>query len=302
MRINTIFYSFKQGIKNIFRNFLFSLASMSTMAACIFLFGLFFAIVVNMQHMLKEAEALISITVFFDDGLEEDRILEIGTSIGKRVEVAELIYTSAEEAWEDFKIVYFKGNEDLARAFADDNPLSDSSSYEIFLNDITMQEAMVTYLESIDGVRQVNRSETTANSLTDFGMLLGYVSAAIIIILLAVAIFLISNTVTVGITVRKEEISIMKLIGATDHFVKAPFLIEGILIGLVGAIIPLVALYYLYNNVVIYILNQFQILSGIILFLPVDTVFKTLIPVALALGVGIGYFGSSFTVRRHIKV
>ena len=135
MRINTIFYSFKQGIKNIFRNFLFSLASMSTMAACIFLFGLFFAIVVNMQHMLKEAEALISITVFFDDGLEEDRILEIGTSIGKRVEVAELIYTSAEEAWEDFKIVYFKGNEDLARAFADDNPLSDSSSYEIFLND-----------------------------------------------------------------------------------------------------------------------------------------------------------------------
>lgn len=302
MRISSIAYSFKQGIKNIFRNILFSLASISTMAACIFLFGLFFAIVTNVQYMLKEAESLISITVFFEDGLEEDRILEIGRNIGKRVEVSDLIYTSAEEAWEEFKVIYFKGNEDLARAFADDNPLTDSSSYEIFLNDITMQEAMVTYLESINGVRQVNRSETTANSLSDFGMLVGYVSAAIIIILLAVAIFLISNTVTVGITVRKEEISIMKLIGATDHFVKAPFLIEGIIIGFLGASIPLVALYYLYNNVVVYILNQFQILSGIIVFLSAEAVFKTLIPVAIALGVGIGYFGSSITVRRNIKV
>lgn len=302
MKISSILYSFKQGVKNIFRNILFSLASISTMAACIFLFGLFFAIVTNVQYMLKEAESLISITVFFDDGLEEDRILEIGANIGKRVEVADIIYTSAEEAWEEFKVVYFKGNEDLARAFADDNPLSNSSSYEIFLNDITMQSAMVTYLESIDGVRQVNRSETTANSLSDFGMLVGYVSAAIIIILLAVAIFLISNTVTVGITVRKEEISIMKLIGATDYFVRAPFLIEGIIIGFLGASIPLVALYYLYNKVVIYVLSQFQILSGIIIFLPAETVFKTLIPVAIALGIGIGYFGSNITVRRHIKV
>ncbi|NLZ80881.1 MAG: ABC transporter permease [Clostridiales bacterium] len=302
MRISSIIYSFKQGIHNIFSNILFSLASISTMAACIFLFGLFFSIVTNVQYMLNAAESLISISVFFDDGLEEDRILEIGANIGKRVEVAEINYTSSEDAWENFKLVYFKGNEDLARAFADDNPLSDSSSYEIFFNDITMQDAMVTYLESIDGVRQVNRSETTANSLSDFGMLVGYVSAAIIIILLAVAIFLISNTIAVGITVRKEEVSIMKLIGATDHFVKAPFLIEGILIGLVGAAIPLVALYYFYNNVVIYILDQFQILSGIIMFLPADTVFKTLVPVALALGVGIGYIGSSSTLRRHIKV
>lgn len=302
MRISSILYSFKQGIKNIFRNVLFSLASISTMAACIFLFGLFFSIVTNMQHMIKEVESLISITVFFDDGLEEDRIIEIGKAIGKRVEVSEIIYTSAEEAWEEFKLIYFEGNEDLARAFADDNPLSDSYSYEIFLNDITMQDAMVNYLESMDEVRQVNRSETTADSLSDFGMLVGYVSAAIIIILLAVAVFLISNTVTVGIAVRKEEIFIMKLIGATDRFVRSPFLIEGIIIGLVGASIPLVALYYLYNNVVVYILNQFQILSGIIVFLPVETVFKTLIPVALALGVGIGYFGSSITVRKNIKV
>lgn len=302
MRISSIVYILKQGIKNIFRNILFSLASISTMAACIFLFGLFFSIVTNAQYMIDEAESLISITVFFDDGLEEERIIQIGESIRKRVEVSEIIYTSGEEAWENFKIVYFEGNEDLARAFADDNPLSDSSSYEIFLNDITMQDAMVTYLESIKGVRQVNRSETTADSLSDFGMLVGYVSAAIILILLAVAVFLISNTITVGITVRKEEISIMKLIGATDRFVKAPFLIEGIIIGALGAIIPLAALYYLYNNVVVYILNQFQILSGIILFLPVETVFKTLVPVALALGIGIGYFGSSLTVRRHIKV
>ena len=105
-----------------------------------------------------------------------------------------------------------------------------------------MQGTLVNYINGLDGVRKVNQSKDVANTLTDFNKLISYVSAGIILILLCVAVFLISNTVATGIAVRKEEIGIMKLIGATDFLVRAPFVVEGIVIGFVGAAIPLVPL------------------------------------------------------------
>lgn len=302
MRLNTIIYCLKQGIRNIFRNKLFTLASISTMAACIFLFGLFYSIVSNVQFMVQKAETNLCVTVFFEKGTSESRIEAIGADVRKRVEVADLTFTSAEEAWDSFKEVYFEGNEEYAKAFSGDNPLANSAFYTIYLNDASMQGALVTYLESIPEVRRVNKSDITASSFSNFGLLVGYVSAAIIIILLSVAVFLIGNTVSVGITVRREEISIMKLIGATDFFVKAPFLVEGILIGVIGAAIPLCVIYVAYEKVIAYILEQFSILGNIIAFLPAEDIFRSLLPVGLILGVGIGYLGSSITIRKHLRV
>ena len=123
-----------------------------------------------------------------------------------------------------------------------------------------------------------------------------------ILILLGVAVFLISNTITVGISVRREEIGIMKLIGATDYFVRAPFVVEGIVIGLIGAAIPLGILYVLYEKIILYIGDKFKFISNMIQFLSVDQVFHTLVPVALLLGVGIGFIGSRITIRKHLKV
>ena len=131
---------------------------------------------------------------------------------------------------------------------------------------------------------------------------IGYISAGIILILLGVAVFLISNTITVGISVRREEIGIMKLIGATDYFVRAPFVVEGIVIGLIGAAIPLGILYVLYEKIILYIGDKFKFISNMIQFLSVDQVFHTLVPVALLLGVGIGFIGSRITIRKHLKV
>lgn len=302
MRFNTIVYCLKQGIRNIFKNKLFSLASISTMAACIFLFGLFYSIVMNVQYMIDEAQEAICVTVFFEEGTSETRIQVIGEQIEQRPEVSHVEYTSADEAWASFKEVYFEGNEEYAKAFMGDNPLANHSSYAIYLSDAAAQESLVQYLESIQDIRKVNKSDITANSFADFGVLIGYISGAIILILLAVAVFLISNTVSVGITVRREEISIMKLIGATDFLVKAPFLVEGILIGVIGAAIPLAAIYYLYENVVTYILDKFSILNSIMVFLPIEEVFHSLLPVGIVLGVGIGFLGSSMTTRKHLRV
>jgi cell division transport system permease protein len=131
--------------------------------------------------------------------------------------------------------------------------------------------------------------------------LVGYVSAAIIIILLAVAVFLISNTVTMGIAIRKEEISIMKLIGATDSFIRAPFIIEGIIIGIIGALLPIGGLYFIYHKVITYITQKYINIFHSFEFLDVGDIFTKLIPISLLIGIGIGFIGSSMTVRKHLK-
>jgi cell division transport system permease protein len=298
MKISTFFYTLRQGFRNIFRNKWFSLASIATIGACLFLLALFYAVLANFEHVVKTAEEGVSVTVFFDDGLEESRILEIGDMISKRVEVSNVNYISADAAWESFRDEYIG---DAAVVFTD-NPLEDSANYEIYLTDISMQGALVNYLESIEGVREVNRSEVTATALSGINMLITYVSGGIIIILLAVSIFLISNTVTIGISIRKEEIQIMKYIGATDFFVRAPFVIEGILIGLIGAAIPLTIVYFLYAEAITYIGERFEMLTQLLNFLPVQTIFDVLIPLCLGLGMGIGFLGSFSTVRKHLSV
>lgn len=302
MRISTFFYTIKQGLVNIWKNKMFSLVSIATMTACIFLFGLFYMIVTNFQSMVREAEEGVAITVLFDEGISEQRIEEIGELIDERVEVSRYDYTSADEAWEGFKEVYFDGNEAAAESFAGDNPLANSASYSIYMNDISMQDTLVTYLESVEGVREVKKSEMVANTLTDFNSLIGYISAGIILILLGVAVFLISNTITVAIAVRREEIAIMKLIGATDYFVRAPFVVEGIVIGAIGAAIPLGILYVLYEKVIVYITDKFTFIGSMMNFLSANDVFGTLVPIALILGVGIGFIGSKITIRKHLKV
>lgn len=311
MKISTLFYTIKQGFANIFRNKWYSLASIATISACLFLFGLFYSIVANFQNILKTAEEGVSVTVFFHSEMDnceshtdgqipsEQRIEEIGQEIAKRAEVSEVQFKSADEAWATFGPDYF--GEDYADGFPE-NPLAGEDTYEIFLSDVSMQDALVTWLQSIPEVRKVNYSEMTANTLSGLNLLIAYVSMGIIVILLAVSIFLISNTVAIGISVRSEEINIMKYIGATDFFVRAPFVLEGMLIGLIGAAVPLGLIYSLYNYALNYVINRFMVLSGFLNFLSVQDIFHFLVPVSLGVGVGIGFLGSISTVRKHLHV
>ncbi|MCR5283267.1 MAG: permease-like cell division protein FtsX [Lachnospiraceae bacterium] len=299
MRFSTFFYTLKQGIVNIFRNKWYSLASIATISACLLMFGVFYSVVANFQYIVKMAQEGVSVTVFFDEGLSDDRIAEIGDIINARPEVARTNFVSADEAWESFKEDYLG---EYADGFGDDNPIADSANYEVYLKDVSKQDDLVNYLEGVDGVREVNHSEITANTLSGMNKLVSYVSLGIIAILLAVSVFLISNTVTIGISVRKEEIGIMKYIGATDFFVRAPFVIEGILIGVLGCVVPLVSIYFIYNKVIDYLSTRFTMLSQLLKFLSVQQIFQILIPVSLAIGIGIGFIGSFSTVRKHIRV
>jgi cell division transport system permease protein len=298
MRFSTFIYTLKQGIVNIFRNKWYSLASIATISACLFMFGIFYAIVTNVQYIVKEAQNGVAVTVFFEEGTSQERVAEIGAMIEARTEVDHVNFVSAEEAWEGFKDDYLG---EYADGFTE-NPLEDSYNYEIYLNDVSMQSSLVSYLETIDEIRLINKSDETANAWGSINTLVGYVAVGIIIILLCVSVFLIGNTVTIGISVRKEEINIMKYIGATDFFVRCPFVIEGVLIGALGSLVPLVVVYLIYQNVVSYVLGKYSILSFMLTFLPVNEIFKTLIPVSICIGVGIGFIGSFTAVRKHIRV
>ncbi len=302
MRISTFWYCLKQGVINICRNILFSLASIATVSACIFLFCLFFSIVVNVQYVIKNTESTVGITVFFDEGLDKNKITQIGNEIKSRKEVKEIKFTSAEDAWAEAKKEYFGDMQDLAEGFEEDNPLANSSSYTIFLNDLARQDEIVSWLNGIEGVRKVNYSKTAAEGMNSLNKVIGILSMLIIGVLLAVAIFLISNTISVAAAFRKNENQIMKLIGATNYMIRAPFVVEGVIIGLVGASIPLIAIYFLYRSAVGYVVTKFSILSGLFQFLPVDAIFPYMAGTAMSLGLGIGFFVSFFTIRKHLKV
>ena len=176
----------------------------------------------------------------------------VGKQIKARPEVEKIEFQSAEDAWEEYKDKYFQGS-DAADGFKDDNPLANSANYRVYMNDITKQTELVSYIQSLEHVRMVNQSEEAAKTLGNINKLVSYVSIAIIALLLVISVFLISNTISVGIAVRKDEIGIMKYIGATDSFVRAPFMLEGIVLGIIGAAIPLIGLYFGYNAAISYL-------------------------------------------------
>ena len=300
MKIRAFLYSLKEGIKNIGRNRMFSLASIGTITACLFLFGIFYFILANFRSMIRTAETSVGITVFFDENATDVQKHEIGRSIDARPEVDHTRYISAEEAWDNYKEKVLK--KELAETFGDDNPLIGSDSYEVYLSDVERQTALVNYINTLPGVRQVNSSDAAASGIASFNSLVTYVSVAILLILLAVAIFLISTTVTMGISVRSEEIGIMRMVGATDYFIRSPFVVEGIIIGFLGSLVPLVVLYLIYGKIVEVISTKFNTLINVLRFIPAEELFKSLTPITLALGVGIGFIGSYATVRRHLNV
>lgn len=300
--ISVFFYSVKQGIKSMRKNRMFTLASIGTMAACLFLFGMFYFIVSNFNHIVKEVETSVGVTVFFEEEISQEQIDSIGEAIKARDEVDHMEFISAEKAWDQFVKENFKDNPELVKSFGTDNPLKDSASWQVFIKDISAQEEVAAYIETIEGVRRVKRSDDTAKGLENANKLISYVSIAIILILLAVSIFLINSTISTGITVRRAEIGIMRLMGASDFFIRAPFIVEGVVIGIIGASIPLVILIISYDSIINYINNKFNLLSGWLTFLEAAQIFRILIPVCLLIGIGVGFLGSFFTVRKHLNI
>ncbi len=300
--MSTLWYGLKQGVKSIIQNKIFSLAAIGTITACLFLLGVFYSLFTNFQHMVYNAESTVGIIVFFDEDATQAQISSIGEQIKGRKEVEKVDYVSADEAWNRFKSEVLQDQQEMLTVFGNDNPLEHSASYEVYLKDVTKQSEIVSYIEGLSGVRKVNSAQDVATGFGSFNMLIGYVSISIIVLLIMVSIFLIYSAVDMGINVRKDEIAIMKLIGATDLFVRLPFIVEGIVMGLVGAAIPLAITRILYERVVSFIMEHFSTLSGWLAFVGAGEVFGVLVPLCIGIGVGIGVLGSTMSVRKHLHV
>ena len=298
MRISTFFYAIGQGFKNLVRNRWFALAAIATITSCLFMFGVMAAVVINFRHVVQTVEEGVSVTVFFEPGTSEERIRQMKVEIEEREEVSDVTFISAEEAWDSFKDEYLGEYTD---GFTE-NPLEGMDNLEINLKDVSRQGELISFLETMPEVREMNYSAVTADTLTGANRLIAYISVGIIGLLLAVSIFLINNTIATGITARKEEISIMKYIGATDFFVRAPFVIQGLIIGFIGSVIPVGVLYILYSRATEYVVGRFPTLARIMSFVPTYDIIRIIGPACLILGVGIGFLGGMFTVRRHLHV
>lgn len=296
---NSFFYCVGQGIKNIRRNRMFSWASIATMAACLFLFGVFYSAIANFRSVLSDAEQKVGVTVFFEPGVTEEQITAIGSSIRTRAEVAQIEYVNAEQAWANYKETSLTA-EQIA-TFGDDNPLIDSASYTVYLNDVDMQDSLVRFIKSLAGVRKVNEMKGASDTFSSLKKILTVIAIAIIAMLLGVTIFLINITISTGVKVRQREISIMKLIGATDHFIRTPYVVEGVLIGLIGAIIPVVVLRFCYGWIIEALQSGFSTLLSETTFVETKAVMIVLAPASILIGIGIGFIGSKMALNRQLK-
>jgi len=298
-KIRTLFYCLGQGIRSTWKNRIYSLASAGTITACLLLLGIFYFVMANFNYAVESAESLVGITVFFEEGTTEARMMEIKEEIRLRAEVADVVYISAEEAWENYKKESL--NEELSATFGTDNPLIDSASLEVSLNDVSMQQLLVRHAESIEGVRKVNHSDSLARSFDGIKTLLWIISIGLIAILVAVAVFLIRTTISTGINVRREEISIMSIIGATDFFIQAPFVVEGALIGMLGSVLPIGILYVVYGEVILTLREQFESVFTTMNFIDRTNIMQQFIPLALVFSLGIGTIASHMTAKRQIR-
>ena len=211
-------------------------------------------------------------------------------------------YISAEEAWESYKKDVFQGNEELLEGFEGNNPLKESDSYEITLKEVKSYKQVVSHLETIDGVRKVRYSEGAAEGMMKINTMGTYLAGGIILILMAVSIFLVSNTVSIGVAVREEEVSIMKLIGAANGFIKAPFRAEGMIIGILGSLIPTAIIFAGYEGIINWMNDKFHVVTVFMKFVPIQQIMLYLLPLALLVGIVIGLLGSSITIRKYLKV
>ena len=211
MGIRTLLYLFRLGLKNLWHHRVYTAASVITMSACIFLFGLFYLAAANVDSMVKKTEQEVYVAVFFDEGILPERVEEIGNLIQSRPEVLRTVYVSADEAWSGFKEKYYENAEALDGIFETDNPLASSGNYQVYIDRIGSQEGFVEYVQSIEGVRKTTHSADTVMALLKLRQGAARLIAGSAVLLVLISVLLIHNTLAVGIEAQKEKTRVMRL-------------------------------------------------------------------------------------------
>ncbi len=297
MKLSTLRYLFKEGIVGLWRNRTMALASMGTIVLCLIILGMSYGIGVNIDYLIEQVETKFGITAYLKEDLNKQDIDQLQYEIKQIKSVKEVVYISKEQALKNFSEE--NKEQGLFEMFREDNPLP--ASLEITVIDIAKQEEIVNKLKHMQGIDETIYFKDETASFIKIGNTIDYICLGILIILVVVGLMLMSNTIKLTVYVRRREINIMKYVGATNGFIQIPFLIEGMLIGLLGAVLSVAMITLSYDWVLRKFAEMTGVLSGFSL-VPASQIMETLIPMYIILGVGIGFIGSAFAIHKHLNV
>lgn len=299
MRYNVLGYLIGEGFKNVLKNKKSTGASLMIMCATMLIFGLFFLIGENVNHMVAEVESQQGMQVFLVKDATEDQIKELGEKIKSIEHVNKVEFVSKEDALNVMK-EKLKDKQKVLEGYAQNNPFS--ASYVVTLTKLEKSEEVKTQIEKFDNIKNIEMRDKTISALISLANGIRIVSGVILVLLIVISIFIIANTIKLTVHSRRKEISIMKYVGATNNFIRWPFIVEGIIIGIIAALISILILGLGYNFAIEKI--QTSALTNVISFslLTFSDMFGLVITVYLLLGSVIGVLGSVISMRKYLEV
>lgn len=301
MKFRSIKYYFEEALKSVIRNKLMSVTSILTVASCIFILIFSYCLAINIDYILEQFETSIPLSVIIDDASTTEQITELYDKIIAIEDVEDAKFVSAIEALKSF--IDSVGNDsDILSGFEDDNPMP--RSFTITLKNSKSQDKVVAELEKLtdSGVEKVLHRKKTISSLIAINSIVRVISIIIVLVLGMLSVIIIMNTIKLTVNNRRNDIGIMKYVGATDWFIKWPFIIEGVIIGIVGALIPVFIACFSYSGIIAAIESNINKISKLFDFRQSFDIFPTLIPAMLILGIFIGAIGSTLSMRKYLDV
>jgi len=299
MKIRTLKYIFNEGVKNVYKNRLMSLASISTIIASLIIFGIFYLIIVNINYNVLKLKEQPEMQVFCNPELDDIGVRVVQNTLLQNSNIAEVTMVTKEQAFEKVKEM-LEDDADLLEGL--DNSFL-PVSFIIKLKDIANSDEVIKELKKINGVDKVTYPQKTMEFITKFTSWIHIISIALTAILLIVSVFIISNTIKLTVFARRKEISIMKYIGATDWFIRWPFIVEGVIIGIIGAIIAFLISGYGYSALESRFTSELtRTGTNIISLVELKDISTRVILFYLALGCVVGAVGSAASIRKYLKV
>ncbi|MBQ3031200.1 MAG: permease-like cell division protein FtsX [Anaerotignum sp.] len=299
MKPSTIKYFFRESFSGLKKNMLMTMASMVAVAACISILSFSYCVGSNLQYMLDQMEDSIGISVFLKGELTGEEIEKMKEEIGQIDHVEGVEYISPADALDDLKQDWGAEEDIFIGLDEENNPLS--HSFQISLDKIENQNGVLTALENVDGIDNVRHGQTETELLMKANKIFSAASVVVMVLLGVISIMIIMNTIRISVVNRRIEINIMKYVGATDWFIRWPFIIEGIIIGLVGAVVPLVIGFPIYAKITSAIFEYLPMITFIQFKLTGD-VFGFLFPFGILFGIALGVIGSVTSIRKHLRV
>lgn len=297
MKINSVKYFVKEAFKNVFSNGWMSLASVFTVVASLLMFGLFMVLALNLNHMVTKVEADYEITLTVEESFTPEQTEALGEKLKTIANVSEVIFESKDERLNRLREQFGENASLLDNYQNEDNPLRDW--YKIRCADLSLAAETVDAIRPLEGVAKVISNKDTIQKLTKASGYISQMSVWIMVALAVISVFIISNTIKLTVFSRRKEINIMKFVGATDWFIRWPFIIEGMLIGVLGAAFSSGFVALGYEGLV----SVFMSLNiGFVDFIPLSDIIIGLVGVFLLMGIGLGAVGSLISVRKYLKV